>query len=194
MPDSIEQHMERDFSADNGVPLTVSRRELLRGGSDDDFRCLVHNLLAFSARLQGIRGAFGAYLGLTGVQYTILISIAHLQSLEGVSVKQIADHVSLSGAFVTNETKKLEQAGLVTKRTDPSDRRRVSLTITESCNELLAELAPVQTTINDILFKNLAAEDFERLLALSDGLLRGANEASLLAKHMKTIASREEKS
>jgi DNA-binding MarR family transcriptional regulator len=177
----------------SSMPLTVSRRELLRKGSDSDFRQLVHSLLAFSAKLQGIRNAFGSYLGLTGVQYTILIAIAHMQGDKGVGIKQVADHLSFSGAFVTNETKKLEKSGLVNKSVNLSDRRRVRLTVTDACNELLVELAPVQRKTNDSLFKNLSASDFERLLALSRGLLDGAEEASSLIQHLSAIAPREGK-
>ncbi len=168
---------------------------MLRNGSDDDFRQLVHNLLAYSAKLQGIRNAFGAYLGLTGVQYTILIAVAHLKGEEGaesVGIKQVADHLSLSGAFVTNETKKLEKAGLLTKGVNPTDRRRVRLTVTDACNDLLFELAPGQRKINDVLFKNLSASDFNRLMALSDDLLEGAEQAFLLAEHLSAIAPRRE--
>ena len=56
-------------------PLTVSRPELLANGTDDGpFRAYLHGMLAFAARLEGVRDRFAALLGLTGIQYTILIS------------------------------------------------------------------------------------------------------------------------
>src|SRR5262249_49705968 len=111
-------------------PLTVSRPELLIDGSDLEFRAFVHGMLAFSARLEGVRSGFAAFLGLTGIQYTILISVSHLLHQGEVSVSMIAEHLHVSGAFVTIETGKLLKMGLVTKRPDPQDRRRVSLSIT----------------------------------------------------------------
>src|SRR5258707_4462608 len=59
--------------------LTVSRPALLVDGSDRSFRQLVHDMLAFSARIQEVRGRLGSVIGLSGTQYTVLIAIAHLR-------------------------------------------------------------------------------------------------------------------
>src|SRR5690349_13799573 len=64
------------------IPLTVSRPELLSGGTDRDFRRLVHNMFAFMARHESVRDGHARHIGLAGVEYTILISIGHL-GLEG---------------------------------------------------------------------------------------------------------------
>ena len=109
--------------ADARPPLTVSRNDLLTDGADSEFRQLVHRLLAFSARLETCRSGFGALLDLTGVQYTALISIAHLEGDDGVGVKTVADHLGLSGSFLTIVTGQLAKRGLVEKSTNPQDRR-----------------------------------------------------------------------
>ena len=101
------------------LPLTVSRPELLMDGSDAQFRQLVHRLLAYASSLEAIRAGLGEMIGLSGVQYTILICIAHLEEGRGVGVKAIADHLSYTGAFVTIETGKLAALGLVEKRQNP---------------------------------------------------------------------------
>ena len=134
---------------------TISRPEMLRDGSDAEFRQLVHDLLAFSSRLQDIRASFGAHLGLTGIQYTILISIRQLNEGDGVSVKTVAEHLSLSSSFVTIETKKLIARELLEKRTDADDRRRVQLSISMEGDVLLSELRPLQQQVNDALFQSL---------------------------------------
>src|SRR5258708_7196347 len=87
--------------------LTVSRPELLVNGADAQFRSFVHGMLAFAGQLEAVRDGFAALLGLTGIRYTILISISHLQSDGEVTVGAVADHLHLSGAFVTTETGKL---------------------------------------------------------------------------------------
>jgi DNA-binding MarR family transcriptional regulator len=174
--------------------LTASRPELLRDGTDTEFRQLVHNLLAFSAKLQEVRGAFGAYLGLSGIQYTILISVAHLDGEHGVGVKRVAAHLNLSGAFVTIETNKLAQMGLLAKRGNPHDRRRVLLTVTDAGLAALAKLAPIQRPVNDALFAELSVDDFDRLLALSSRLLIGAQEAASLVAHLTASEERRMRS
>ncbi len=147
--------------------LTVSKAELLVDGSDRDFRQLVHDTLAFAARIQEVRSRLGALIGLSGAQYTILVAIAHLQGRDGgVGVNLLADHLHLSGAFVTIEVNKLVAADLVTKAVNPEDRRRVLLTITAKANALLDELTVVQRPANDTLFDCLSAEDFHAFRAV----------------------------
>ncbi len=149
-------------------PLTVSRPELLADGSDRDFRALVHGMLAFSARLEAVRSGFAAILGLTGIQYTILISVSHLERAGDVSVSMVAAHLHISGAFVTIETGKLLKLGLLAKLPDPKDRRRVCLSITKKGADLLCRLAPLQAQVNDLLFEFLDAQQFRQFRALVD--------------------------
>ena len=55
------------------------------------------------------------------------------------------------------------KAGLVRKRINGRDRRRVLLTLTARGHTLLTELEPVQAQVNDALFDCLELEDFSRL-------------------------------
>lgn len=180
----LTKYSRKGMTSADEIPLTVSNQDFLHGGNDDDFRRLVHSLLSFSARLQEVRNTFGAYLGLSGTQYTILTSIAHLGCAMGVGVIQVANHLGLSAAFITAEAKKLEQSGLIEKHTNLSDRRRVLMKVTSEGISQLASLAPIQRPTNDALFKALTNEDFDHLLRLCDGLMAGAKEAESLVKHL----------
>lgn len=167
-------------SADARPPLTVSLRDLLTDGADSEFRQLVHRLLAFSARLEACRSGFGSLLDLTGVQYTALISIAHLEGEDGVGVKTVADHLGLSGSFLTIVTGQLAKRGLVEKSTNPQDRRRVHLRVTDKGRELLEGLAPIQRDVNDLLFQPLDAKRFRALNEIFADLIQAADEATAL--------------
>jgi DNA-binding MarR family transcriptional regulator len=164
--------------------LTVSRPELLVNGSDAEFRTVVHGMLAFAARLEGVRNGFAAHLGLTGIQYTILISISHLQSDGEVTVGAVADHLHLSGAFVTIETGKLLRLGLITKVQDLKDRRRVCLRVTSSGGGLLSELAPVQIPVNDVLFAFLSAEQVRASHMMIDRIIECGDHALSLLDYL----------
>ena len=59
-------------------PLTVTRRALLKGGSDVEFRRLIYRLLLVEERLRRARDFLGKRAGLTGPQYTMLITVAYL--------------------------------------------------------------------------------------------------------------------
>lgn len=159
-------------------PLTISRPELLVGGSDRAFRHLVHALFGFLARHEAVRAGHGARIGLVGIEYTVLISIGHLSAQEGnVSVNRIADHLYLSGAFVTNVTNQLLKRGLIHKSPDPNDRRKVRLEISAEGWRRLAELAPVQRMVNDVQFDCLSANEFKQLSNMVDRLIGSGNRA-----------------
>jgi DNA-binding MarR family transcriptional regulator len=163
-------------------PATVTKSELLSDGSDLDFRTFIHDFLAFSARVHEVRSRFGEFLGLSGSAYTTLICIAHLQEREEVGINRVAEHLHLSGAFVTIEVGKLVKAGLVEKRINEKDRRRVLLTITPKARRALDELVSVQAPVNDALFGCLTSHEFETLKGVMARLVPCGDQAlSLLA-------------
>ena len=169
---------------------TTSRPQLLVDGSDRAFRQFVFDTLAFSARLQAIRGQLAALIGLSGTQFTVLIAIAHLSSSdEKVGVNQVAEHLHFSGAFITIEINKLVSSGLVAKVTDADDRRRVILTITAKAQAMLNELAPVQRPVNDMLFRCMSASDFERSRKLMSEMVAAAEEATRLLDYNSPAAA-----
>lgn len=158
--------MAPEFDKQN-LPLTASRPALLVDGSDTEFRGLVHDMLAFADGIQEVRNRLAALIGLSGTQYTILTSIARLsRETPELGVNQLADHLHLSGAFVTIEVNKLVSAGLVEKTTNPDDRRRVVLAATPEAQRLLRDVTLVQVPANDALFGPLTADDFKRLRAI----------------------------
>lgn len=169
------------------APLTVTREELLVNGSDDAFRAMVHAALAFSARLNSIRDGYAQYVGLTGPQYTILVSIQHLQDAEDIGIKRIAEHLSLSGTFVTTETRKLEDAGLVAKSKGKVDKRRVSLRTTAAGDALLTKLGGVQRDVNNIHFGSLSREEFQTLCKVMPELVASSDDGLSLLRHLSKV-------
>jgi DNA-binding MarR family transcriptional regulator len=166
-------------------PRTVSRPELLVDGSDREFRRLVHGLLAFLARHEAIRAGHGARIGLAGIEYTVLIAIGHLAAEEGdVSVNRVAEHLHLSGAFVTIVTNKLLKRGLISKQPHPRDRRRVQLAVSEAGYTRLAELAPVQRQVNDVEFECLSAAEFRSLISMVERLIQSGDRAVRLQEFL----------
>ncbi len=158
-------------------PLMVTRPELLLDGSDLAFRQLVHDIMAFAARMQENRSRVAGYVGLTGQQYTILITIAHRQEQDGFGIIQVAEHLRLSGAFVTIEVNKLVEAGLVRKQPNPGDRRRVLLTVTVKARELIDRLSRVQRPSNDTIFASLSTADFQMLRKIIPQLAEATDQS-----------------
>jgi MarR family transcriptional regulator, organic hydroperoxide resistance regulator len=169
------------------LPLTVSRADLLTDGTDRDFRRLVHNIFAFMARHEAVRDGHARQIGLAGVEYTILISIGHLGLDGDVNIKTVADHLHMSGAFITTVTRKLQSIGLVEKTQDHVDRRRITLVITEKGKALLRRLAPYQREINDVEFGSLTREQFRLLSEVLESLIGCGDKAVALQQYKLTI-------
>src|SRR3954466_9443796 len=170
-----------------GLPLTITRPELLNADTDRDFRRLVHNIFAFMARHEAIRDGHARQIGLAGIEYTVLISIGHLALDGDVNVKTVADHLHMSGAFITTVTSKLQGLGLVEKTQASGDRRRISLVITEKGKDLLRSLAPYQREINDVEFASLSKGDFRFLSQILEALIDSSDEAVALQRYKASI-------
>lgn len=160
---------------------------MLVDGSDQNFRRLVHSLFGFFARHDAIREGHAAVIGLAGIEYTILISIRHLSALGDVHVRAVADHLYLSGAFVTTITNKLMTKGLIEKASNLVDRRRLSLTVTPRGTDLLDRLAPVQKQVNDVEFDCLSAKDFQQLLDMVLRLVGSSGRAIALQRYLAEV-------
>jgi len=165
--------------------LTASRPELLVDGSDAQFRRLVHALFAFLARHEAIRSGHAKYIDLGGIEYTVLISIGHLDATEGpVSINRLSSHLYLSGAFITTVTNRLVKAKLVEKAADPDDGRKVRLTLTDAARERLARLAPAQRQVNDIQFEALGPGEMQHLLSQFEALIASSDRALKLQEYL----------
>ena len=183
----------RRSSSGSGKVPSVSRTALLDQGSDYRFRQLVQDTLAVSALVQAIREEFGRTAGLTGPQYSLIVAISHLAESEGgTTVSQLANHLHVSGTYVTAEANKLESAGLLLRAPNPNDRRSVLLQLTKSGRELLEHMIPVISRINDEIFRDLTRADFELLVRLMAGLAQSAADALALAQgYRRATVSRQ---
>ena len=161
------------------VPLTVSRAALLAGGSDAEFRGLIHDLIAYGHKLDACRDAFSAIAGISGVQYEILMLVSRA---DGLPVGEVAARLHRSGAFITIEANKLAEAGILQKASDPADGRRVLLKTTPKAMELLERMAPYQQRVNDVLFESLDARRFRELRALASRLVASGDRAVALTE------------
>jgi DNA-binding MarR family transcriptional regulator len=147
------------------------------------FREMLHDTLAFAQQIQEIRNSFGAAIGLSGTQYTILTTVAHGQDEPGgLGINQVAARLHLSGAFVTIEVNKLAGQKLVTKQVNPNKGEA-----------LLKELLNLQRPANDALFDGLSHSDFQRLRALMAKLVISGEQSLNLLKFLasnRAVANR----
>ena len=157
---------------------STNRAELLEEGSDARFRQLVYDLFTISTHMQSVRDHVAGRIGVTGPQYSILLAIAEMGNDVGVSVKRVAEHLHVSGAFVTAETGKLIKTGFLNKQPDPDDGRAVRLTLSEQGLVEIERVLPELREINDIFFGGLNKSDFEDLSAIIAGMIGRAEHAA----------------
>ena len=162
-------------------PPTVSRPALLVDGSDAEFRGLIHDLIAYGHRLDACRDAFAAIIGVSGVQYEILMLVSRA---DGLAVGEVASRLHRSGAFITIEANKLVARGILDKTSDPADGRRVILRSNPRSHEILESLAPYQRRVNDVLFERLDARRFRQLCALARDLVTSGDRAVTMLEFM----------
>lgn len=164
---------------------TVNRPALLVNGSDEAFRALVYGILTVSIRFDRLREKVGELIGLSGLQYHVLMVIAERGGTRPASVSDIAEALHVTGAYATMEIRKLAAKGLLAKRPNPMDRRGVHLALTNAGERAVASMIPHLREINDVLFDGLSAGAFaafrgiiarmigntERSLAVADAIL-----------------------
>src|SRR5215467_10289335 len=102
-------------------PPTVSHAALLVAGNDVAFRETLYLMVLAFSRLTACREAFGRALGLTGSQFAVLFGAAYRQGHDGVSIRQLAEHVRLASTHVTTEVGRLVRKGLLVKPENPHD-------------------------------------------------------------------------
>ena len=179
---------KRSSAANYGLPLTISLPALLNNEqSDRQFRRLIQDLLTLARRLETARDYFGRRINVTGPQYNLLMTVAQLEGATGISVGAVAQAMHVSSSFVTAETGKLSDAGLLRKVPNPSDGRSALLKLAPLGRTKIHGLFREIRAVNDLFFGPLNAQSFAALCESAEALVRGSREA------MQYIARIEEK-
>jgi DNA-binding MarR family transcriptional regulator len=170
-------------------PITTARPELTGDGTGERFRQLVNDLLTIAVRMDAVRERFAELVGVTAPQYTVLVTVAQLEGADhGATVWAVAQHMHVSGAFITAETGKLAKKGLLAKRPNPADGRSVLLSLTPKGRKALDAALPQIRAVNDVFFGKLEADEFERLAAGAARIVEASPAAVLLAHSLSAGA------
>ena len=151
------------------LPTTTDHSALLdSNGSDADFRKMIYGIFTMSVNFDRIRDCMAAALGLSGIQYHILMVVAELCAEGPVTISIVAERLHTSGAYVTMETKKLMRRGFLDKQRNPDDGRSVIITLTNEGRAAVDDFAPYNREINGELFEEGVAQHQERVASAAD--------------------------
>jgi DNA-binding MarR family transcriptional regulator len=158
-------------------PLTISRKDLLKAGSDDWLRDTIYRLVQSLDRLLLCRDAFGRQLGLTSSQFAVLIGVAYRQGDEGISIAALSSYIGLAATHVTTEVGRLIRKGLLKKSPNSRDRRSVLVTLAVKGEEAIFEVAPIVRSINDLLFEGIDRDQLEKVNIFAASLIQNSEYA-----------------
>jgi DNA-binding MarR family transcriptional regulator len=161
-----------DQAAAEALPLSVTRPEILIDGSDREFRRLIHRMLIGQARLAAVRECIAERIGVSGTQYTLLMSVLHLQGAAGVSIGALADYLEVTGPHVTGIVGKLVAGGFVRKAVNPKDRRGVLVKLTPAGRKKLLQAFVFISAVNDRLFEGVGREEYRAVASFNAKFIR----------------------
>jgi DNA-binding MarR family transcriptional regulator len=115
---------------------TLSAARFFNGPEADESSAdtLARALLLLEIGHRRLRTEFGATLGLTNSEFNALTSIGHSREL---TPKELSSNLHMTTGAVTAMIDRLENAGLVSRRNNPTDRRSVLIAPTERGYETL---------------------------------------------------------
>src|SRR5690606_27848053 len=147
---------------------------------------LVNALLPFLAVHTSIRDGYAAMVGISGPQYSILLYIKHFSDEGAPRVKDVAEHLHLSGSYITAEVGVLEGKGLLVKTKDEKDQRVVRLALTDRSKKMLDDIQGVRSQVNNVQFGVLSPEELETLAPIIERLIVSSREALTLQRYLAT--------
>ena len=161
-------------AAERFPPLSTSLDAFLADGSDGEFRKLIYDVLSVSSLMLRARERFGAFVGLTAPQYSMVVAIGEAGQ---ITVTQLADRLHVSTPFVTAETGKLIKRHLLERRPNEADKRSSHLVLTPAGKDAIRRLGPYRRKCNDMIFGSLTREQAVQLRELVGTLLADAERA-----------------
>jgi DNA-binding MarR family transcriptional regulator len=122
---------EGKMTSRSRVSLTRRDYEILSG-----FRYLLQHFLGFSQ-------AAAAREGLASRQHQALLAIKGFPGGDQVTIHDLADRLCIRHHSAVELVDRLDESGLVVRRHDPADRRRVLLGLTGTAEQRLADLSAI---------------------------------------------------
>jgi DNA-binding MarR family transcriptional regulator len=105
-------------------------------------------------------------------------ALLFLNERDGSTLRDLADAISADLATASALVDRLMSQGLIVRETDPADRRRARLLLSEAATELLAPLAEATRETNAMLVNALGQKRSAELAAVLTELIDAVAEAA----------------
>lgn len=144
-------------------------------------RDFIWNIVEIHSQLEEIHKGWAQMLGITEPQWLILMAIDDLDNGRGVSGIAVANKLRIHPAFVTHQTKKLEQMDFLARGPSPDDARFVQMSLTQKARAEITNLSNKRQALNSTIFSEL---DEEALTYLNRRLNSIAKNSRLAAQKL----------
>jgi len=143
------------------IQVSITRPHLLR-------------LLTVTARL--VQEQVAARLTPLGISYAQAVALVHLYSAPDGSVSQteVIDSLALSRASGTLVLSQLEAHGLISRRPDPADARRLIISLTEDSEALEQQVNACFEEVENLVCRSLEPADVEAMFNVLGRMLDNA--------------------
>ncbi|UPJ94934.1 MarR family transcriptional regulator [Bradyrhizobium sp. 172] len=130
---------------------------------DRAVRDLIWNIVEIHSQLEEIHKSWAELLGITEPQWLILMAIDELDDGRGVSGIAVANKLRIHPAFVTNQTKKLEQMDLLARVISSDDARYLQISLTQKAQTEIAKLSDKRQALHSTMLAGLDEESLDYL-------------------------------
>ncbi|SNR46208.1 MarR family winged helix-turn-helix transcriptional regulator [Blastococcus mobilis] len=122
--------------------------------------------------------AYFADHGLQAGEFDVLATLRRSGAPFTLTPGQLAESTMVSSAAITNRLSRLEDKGLLVRRTDPSNRRNVLVALTDDGLALVDDIVEGHLENERRLLTPLAPEEQEQLAVLLARFLAGSGDGS----------------
>ena len=114
--------------------------------------------------------AFGEALAAAGGSEHVWLVLLALKTGENANQRALAAAVGIQGATLTHHLNAMEEAGLVTRRRDPQNRRIHVVELTADGEAAFQRMRAAAVEFDERLRGNLPADELDRVAAVLDQL------------------------
>ncbi|MEV5958495.1 MarR family transcriptional regulator [Streptomyces sp. NPDC051987] len=125
--------------------------------------------------------------GLTHADYTLL---AHLSSVPGqtLTMSDLAERLKITRSRLTHAVTRLQQAGYVDRRDDPTNRRNQLAALTEAGRQLLERVAPGHVeTVRQAVFDALTPDQVRQFAEIGEAINTGLKNVDAAQDDEETL-------
>lgn len=126
---------------------------------NDDFQSINHesilSVVLTASLLFKISDRLFSEDGITGTQFNILMTL-NASNNEGLSQQELSERLVVTKSNVVGLVDRMEEKGLIERRSDPDDRRTNKLYLTKEGQKLILNIEPIYFRKIDQLMEDLS--------------------------------------